>query len=203
MATTDTVTRRRKPTRETFERGLTIEEFLAFTDTRPDDERWELIEGVPVLSPSPVDYHQVIVQNLCMFLGGYKLQHGAPWMPLPGIGQRVPASGRSLPIPDVIVKAGPLNGTPVSDEALVLFEVLSRSNTKKDRAWRQKVYASVVNCEHYVTIGMKAVDVTTYDRASGWAPRTVKDVTGALDLPALGLALPLDVVYRWTPHAAA
>jgi len=25
---------------------MTIEEFLAFTDTRPDEERWELIEGV-------------------------------------------------------------------------------------------------------------------------------------------------------------
>ena len=25
----------------------TIEEFLAFTDTRADEERWELIEGRP------------------------------------------------------------------------------------------------------------------------------------------------------------
>lgn len=33
---------------------MTIEEFLAFTDTRPDEERWELIEGEPVMSPSPV-----------------------------------------------------------------------------------------------------------------------------------------------------
>ena len=27
---------------------MTIEEFLAFTDTRPQEEHWELIEGVPV-----------------------------------------------------------------------------------------------------------------------------------------------------------
>ena len=37
------------------EQQLTIEEFLAFTDTRPEGERWELIEGVAVLDPSPVD----------------------------------------------------------------------------------------------------------------------------------------------------
>ena len=30
---------------------MTVEEFLGFTATRTDDERWELIEGVPVLSP--------------------------------------------------------------------------------------------------------------------------------------------------------
>ena len=34
------------------EQQLTIEEFLAFTDTRPEGERWELIA---VLNPSPVD----------------------------------------------------------------------------------------------------------------------------------------------------
>jgi hypothetical protein len=28
------------------EQQLTIEEFLAFTDTRPQEGRWELIEGV-------------------------------------------------------------------------------------------------------------------------------------------------------------
>ena len=37
---------------------LTIEEFLAFTDTRPDGERWELIEGVAIMNPSPVEFHQ-------------------------------------------------------------------------------------------------------------------------------------------------
>lgn len=37
--------------------GLTIEEFLAFTRKRPDGERWELIEGQPVLNPSPVTLH--------------------------------------------------------------------------------------------------------------------------------------------------
>ena len=33
------------------EQQMTIEEFLAFTDTRPEEERWELIEGVPVWNP--------------------------------------------------------------------------------------------------------------------------------------------------------
>jgi hypothetical protein len=32
---------------------MTMEEFYAFTDTRPDDEKWELIEGEPVLNTAP------------------------------------------------------------------------------------------------------------------------------------------------------
>ena len=48
------------------EQQMTIEEFLAFTDTRPEEERWELIEGVPVLNPSPIDHHQIVVyQHRC------------------------------------------------------------------------------------------------------------------------------------------
>lgn len=32
--------------------GLTSEEFLAITATRPQEECWERIEGVPILNPS-------------------------------------------------------------------------------------------------------------------------------------------------------
>ena len=32
---------------------MTVEDFLAFTRSRPDEERWELIEGRPVMQASP------------------------------------------------------------------------------------------------------------------------------------------------------
>src|SRR5581483_6237066 len=54
------------------EQQLTIEEFLAFTDSRPEGERWELIEGVAVLNPSPVDHHQVIVADIVTCLMVHK-----------------------------------------------------------------------------------------------------------------------------------
>jgi hypothetical protein len=50
------------------EQQMTIDEFLAFTETRPDEERWELIEGRPVLNPSPIDFHQIVVANIVTFL---------------------------------------------------------------------------------------------------------------------------------------
>jgi Uma2 family endonuclease len=178
---------------------MTIEEFLAFTETRPDEERWELIEGVPIMSPSPVDYDQMVVGNIVAYLIAHKERTGASWLPMPGVGTRVPISPRSLPQPDIFVKEEPMTGSAVTDDALVLFEVLSRSNTKADQAWRRKVYASVPNCRHYVTVSLKAVEVDAYDRDSGWKKRSVSDLADALDLPAIGVALPLAKVYRWTP----
>jgi hypothetical protein len=118
---------------------------------------------------------------------------------MPGVGTRVPISPRSLPQPDVFVKEGAPTGAPVTDDALVLFEVLSRSNTRADQAWRRKAYASVPNCRHYVTVSLKAVEVDAYDRDTAWKKRSVASLTESLDLPALGLAIPLADIYRWTP----
>ena len=98
-----------------------------------------------------------------------------------------------------MVKEHAPTGSPVSDDALVLFEVLSRSNTKADQAWRRRVYASVPNCRHYVTVSLKAVEVDAYDRDSAWGRRSLTDLADALALPALGLSVPLADIYRWTP----
>ncbi len=181
------------------ERKMTIEEFLAFTDTRPRGERWELIEGVPVMNPSPIGHHQMIVTNISGFLWRFKTESNASWFPIAGTGTRVPASKHSLPQPDVMVLERPSTASPVSEEALVLFEVLSRSNTKADQAWRRKVYASVPNCQHYVTVSLKTVEVSAYDRADGWKGRSLTRLAESLALPALGLFMPVADIYRWTP----
>lgn len=177
---------------------MTIEEFLAFTASRPDEERWELIEGVPVLNASPVEFHQIVIGNVLSWLLAEKGRQGASWLPILGVGTLVPASPNSLPQPDLFVKAGRPTDRPMTADALVLFEVLSRSNTKADQAWRRRVYASVPNCQHYVTVSLKAVDVTSFDRSTGWQPRRLKALEDSLDLPALGVSMPLADVYRWS-----
>ena len=42
---------------------MTVEDFYAFTDTRPDEEKWELIDGELVLNAAPSRLHQRIVKN--------------------------------------------------------------------------------------------------------------------------------------------
>ena len=69
-----------------------------------------------------------------------------------------------------MVKAAAATGVPVSDEAIVLFEIISPSNTVRDQAWRRRVYASVPNCQHYVTVSVKRALVTRYDRVANWVP---------------------------------
>jgi Uma2 family endonuclease len=57
---------------------MTVEEFYAFTDMRPDGEKWELIDGEPFLNAAPSRLHQRIVKNLIVALGNYERELSAP-----------------------------------------------------------------------------------------------------------------------------
>src|SRR5262249_35842572 len=43
---------------------LSIDAFRAWTETRPDEERWELIDGVPMMMTPPTKAHQRVASNL-------------------------------------------------------------------------------------------------------------------------------------------
>jgi len=47
---------------------FTFEEFLAFYESRPDEERWELFDGWPEMMNPPELPHQRIVRNLTVLL---------------------------------------------------------------------------------------------------------------------------------------
>ena len=183
--------------------SLSIADFLAFTASRPDEERWELIEGKPVLNASPVQIHQLIAVNIASALNAAKARLDAPWVALLGVGTIVPLSVNSLPQPDVYVQAGEVLDQPTTDDAMVIFEILSPSNRKADQAWRQQVYASVPNCLHYVTVSLKRPEVSAYDRVHAWKVRKVSGLGASLDLPGLNvgeqsLKLALADIYRYT-----
>jgi hypothetical protein len=53
----------------TFEtRFRTHEDYLSWVDTRPDEERYEVVEGVPVMSPGPSLAHQRCIGELHVLL---------------------------------------------------------------------------------------------------------------------------------------
>jgi Uma2 family endonuclease len=178
---------------------MTIDEFLAFMDTRPDGERWELIEGVAVMNAAPTQWHQVIAGNILSALIAFKTHNKAQWTPMLGVGTQVPVSPKSLPQPDVYVQEGVPSASSTTSDALVLFEVLSKSNTKADQAWRKRVYASVPNCQHYVTVSTKSDEIICYDRADGWIGFTATGLGATFSLSAIGADIALRDVYRWTP----
>jgi Uma2 family endonuclease len=176
---------------------MTIEEFYAFTDTRPDEEKWELIDGEPILNASPFRRHQLIVRNLVFALAGHERELGAPWEVLPGLGVRV--SDVNRPEPDVLVipsdhRSVDPNERAVSD-VIVTFEVLSPSTDGRDLRWKRAAYISLPSLSHYVVVAQDAVDVVVFAREMEFAAHRLRSPGDAVEMPALGISLPLAEIY--------
>jgi Uma2 family endonuclease len=90
---------------------MTVEEYFAFTDTRPDNEKWELIDGEPILNASPSNLHQTILLNLAFLLGSIQRKHQQSRQAMPAIGVRVSDTSRTF----LLFPPGQPNGTPTAD----------------------------------------------------------------------------------------
>ena len=179
---------------------MTVEEFYAFTDTRPDNEKWELIGGEPILNASPSPIHQWIVKNLVIALGNREREFSASWLILPGLGVRVSPTDR--PEPDVlIIPRGASSQDPLErdiSEIIVAFEILSPSTIERDLRWKRTAYTRLPSLTHYVVIAQDAVDVVVFARDAGFAEQRFRSLDDTIELPALGISLPLAEIYRET-----
>jgi Uma2 family endonuclease len=179
---------------------MTVEEYFAFTDTRPDNEKWELIDGEPILNASPSGLHQTIVFNLAVILGSIQREKPQSWEASPGIGVRL--SDTSLPEPDLFIRpAGTARREPYSRETqdvLVACEILSPSTADRDLRWKRTAYTSLPSLTHYIVVAQDAVDVVVFARETGFAERHYRSLADTLELSALGISLPLSEIYRDT-----
>ena len=179
---------------------MSVEDFLAFTDTRPDEERWELIDGTPVLNATSTHLHQKILANLMWLFGSAERVEERPWVTIPGIGVRV--SNTSLPVPDLIVRPREApRGDPKSrecDDIIVAFEVLSPSTARKDLRWKREAYTRLPALSHYVIVMQDEVELRVYHRAAEFREERLLGYAACLDLAGLGVSIPLSEIYRNT-----
>jgi Uma2 family endonuclease len=180
---------------------MTVEEFYAFTDGRPDEEKWELIEGEPILNASPLGVHQLIVGNIVFALRLRRRELDAAWTVIPGIGALI--SNTSRPEPDVMVlpSAAIWNapGRRDTTEASVLFEVISPSTADRDLRWKRSAYTSLSALTHYVVVAPDAVEVVVFARDRRFMEQRLISLSDTVELTSLGVTLALSDIYQDVP----
>jgi Uma2 family endonuclease len=179
---------------------MTVEEFYAFTDKQPDEEKWELIEGEPILNAAPSPMHQWIIRNVIFALMIRERELNAPWAVLPELGVRV--SDRDRPEPDVLVIPSDHRSIDPRERdvsaVIVAFEVLSPSTERRDLGWKRKAYTSLSSLTHYIAISQDAVDVVVFARDEDFAEQRIRSLDKAIELRSLGISLPVAEIYRDT-----
>jgi len=121
-------------------RRWTEEEFYSARDAAPAGERWELVDGEVLVTPSPLWVHQRVVARLFVQIEAYVRQHA--------LGEAFPSPldvklepGLVLQPDLLVVPAGELRRrSDVVRRLLLAVEILSPSSARHDRVTKRPRY---------------------------------------------------------------
>ena len=179
-----------------FTDAMTVRDFFAFTDTRPDGERWELLDGIPEMNAAPSLLHQTILGNLFVALRRSNADAQRFWVAVLGFGLRV--TDRNVPVPDLLVRPNTALAGQECDDAIVAVEILSPSTAHKDRRVKRTLYANLPSLQQYVIVAQDEPSVLSYERHAGFAETKISGIDTKLAMPALGIKLSLADIYEGT-----
>ena len=116
---------------------FTVEDYHSFLETRPDDERWQLIDGVAVMMTPPTLVHQKIARNLCNLLDDVLELRHPKWAALQEIGLIVPGYDEFRPKADAAVLDSIVQDTSYATRFYLVAEIRSDTNTDKHIALKR------------------------------------------------------------------
>jgi Uma2 family endonuclease len=178
---------------------LSVAAFRAWLTTRPDKERWELIEGVPIMMTPPNRRHQRIASNLESLLNAALKIHNPNLVAYHDIGLNIVSTVPYDPEPDVAVIREDENPDPrYADRFYLVAEVLSESDQDViDR--KRGIYREHPSCTCILLVRQDRAELIVEQRtADDWTSRTL-GASDQLLLPEFGLACPVKDIYRDTP----
>jgi Uma2 family endonuclease len=178
---------------------LSVELFRGFIGGRPEEERWELIDGLPVMMAPPTRAHQRIASNLERLLNDALEAQGSTLAAYQAIGVNLgPRIEYYDPEPDVAVVDTERDDERYSDIFYLAAEVVSSS----DRTYvesKREVYKLHEFCKYILTIQQDRVEVRMDARTEArWDEQLLNGLDDVLTLPAFGLLRRLSDLYRGT-----
>jgi Uma2 family endonuclease len=180
---------------------FSVEEFFALIESRPEEERWQLIDGEVMRMPLPTLAHQRISSNLTYELNSHFRMHNPGLCALQRIGLTVPEAELFRAEADVVVHDAAADYESYADKFYGVAEILSDSNTDKDIAVKRQRYLQHPDNLYFLLIEQKRVRAELFARSAGWQPATLEGLDARLELPAFGFEIALGALYRGTPLA--
>jgi Uma2 family endonuclease len=178
---------------------LSVASFRAWLASRPDEEHWELIEGLPVMMTPPNRRHQRIASNLESLLNAALKRHDPQFAAYHDIGVNIVATVPYDPEPDVAVIREDENPDPRYAERFYLVaEVLSESDKGVIESKRD-IYRAHPSCTCILLVRQDRLEITVDRRTlEGWRSQVLQGAD-QLRLPEFGLTCLVGDVYRDTP----
>ena len=177
-------------------RTMTVEEFYIWQ--LDQDERYELVEGVPVplrAMTGASNYHDVILVN-CIAELHARLRGKPCRVASPDTALRT--SIRNTRRPDVTVEcAAPFRDMYDSRRPTVVVEVLSPSTRKIDRFTKLEEYKRHPALRHILLVDPDAISAKHYFRADegAWSDVDLDGGEATIEFAAIEVEMPLGLLY--------
>lgn len=180
---------------------MKVAEFIELIRPYPDEERWELLDGEPLLMAPQTERHQRIVMNLLKHVD--RLADARGCVALPGLGILSYAVDDYAPIPDVVVRCGPMLDGGYARDAILIAEVLSPSTMNNDRGRKLDFYRTLATLRTILVVYQDEVRVEAWQRdgVGEWQRIVRKGRSDVLAVPELEGELSLADLYKDIPLA--
>jgi Uma2 family endonuclease len=180
---------------------LTMKQFHAFRDERPKEEKWELIDGVPIMMPPPTLVHQLVADNLNRLLNERLSEVKPEWRAVRDAGVRLKGDDKYNPGPDVVViDAAIALGQIYAERFYLTAEVLSASDKKAVVAAKLRYYQDHARNRCVLLVRQDRVGAEQHVReGETWRARRLSSPTSRLDIPDIGIIGRLGGLYEATP----
>jgi Uma2 family endonuclease len=183
----------------------TLEQFHAFRDERPKEEKWELIAGVPTMMPPPTLMHQRISGNIDRLLTAQLAQTKPEWRADREIGLLLPEDDTYNPEPDVTVIDRIMDDQQVyADRFYFVAEVLSPNDKPAVLALKLAFYRQHDHCNGVLFVRQDTIAADLHVRDAGWRVSGLRVASDRLVIPGIGDIGSLGLLYRdtrlWRPE---
>lgn len=178
---------------------LSVTSFRAWVTSRPDEEHWELIGGVPMMMTPPTATHQRIASNLEARLNAALKRHNPMLAAYQRLGLNVASAVPYDPEPDVVVVDQPQSvDQRYFDRFHLVAEVLSASD-RRIVDGKRDIYRAQPACTCILLVRQDRMEITVDLRGdAGWTSRFLGGAD-TLDLPTFGMSCPVIDIYADTP----
>jgi Uma2 family endonuclease len=179
--------------------NMDVDEFMAFLETRPDEEHWELIEGVAVMM-APASYaHRRIVWNLCELLNSAFAARHLDLFAYFDVCVRSPGVRNFQPQPDAVVVPGIAGYDLYSERFQLVTEVISPTNRRQEIDLKLRRYCAAPSNLYAVVIEPREFLVAIYAKRGDWQPTTLTKADDPIEMPDFGLRCRVADLYVGTP----
>jgi len=171
-------------------RPMGAEEYLAWEASQ--EERHELLEGVPYAMAGASEAHNLLVGNLYFLLRPAAQARGCRVF---FSDMRLRVSERTFYYPDLMVVCGEDPHPLYKERPCLVVEVLSEGTEATDRREKLWRYWEIPSLQGYLLVDSRTRRVEGYFRgAEGWLYRVFEG--GEVEVPCLGVGIALEEIYR-------